>query len=473
MFFYREVPIPPIVTDGLLFNLDAGNPASYPGTGSTWYDLSGNGRNATLLQDYNNLNNPLTNPLYGNGAITFINDQAAFVDDTSTRINGPSFTYESVFYFDNIDRARTLIQKRNSVGPYQQISFLIQADAQTGGDGKNLCFFINPDASNVGYRKFNYDLSSGGARIVHVTLVNDPTSARLYVNGILVATDSTPQPGSTFNISGFPTWVGWRDTAHIARVYNKALTQQEVTQNYDATKDRFQSTGSDLVLHLDAGNILSYPGTGTTWTDLSGRGNNGTLINGPTYSSANGGIISFDGVNDFMKSRVNYPLLDVDPTFSVSMFVRRRSGTNIGGDGGFWGIGGSGQRNSFEGWTPDANLISFDVYDSTRISSGQYYPENQWIHLVWTKNGTGVETTNMKCYINGSEVSLTKLRESTGANRVNATSADTGICLGRINSDNSSFPAPIDIGSFKVYKKAITSTEVLQDFNNIRSRYGL
>lgn len=54
-----------------------------------------------------------------------------------------------------------------------------------------------------------------------------------------------------------------------------------------------------LVLCLDAGNTKSYPGSGTVWTDLSRNGNNVTLINGPTFSSANGGIIAFDGSNDY------------------------------------------------------------------------------------------------------------------------------------------------------------------------------
>ena len=54
-----------------------------------------------------------------------------------------------------------------------------------------------------------------------------------------------------------------------------------------------------LVLCLDAGNTKSYPGSGTTWTDLSGNGNTGTLTNGVGYSGDNLGSLSFDGVNDF------------------------------------------------------------------------------------------------------------------------------------------------------------------------------
>ena len=64
-----------------------------------------------------------------------------------------------------------------------------------------------------------------------------------------------------------------------------------------------------LVLALDAANTKSYPGSGTTWTDLSGRGNTGTLTNGPTYSSANGGSIVFDGTNDYVVVNNNASIL--------------------------------------------------------------------------------------------------------------------------------------------------------------------
>jgi hypothetical protein len=63
---------------------------------------------------------------------------------------------------------------------------------------------------------------------------------------------------------------------------------------------------SALQLYLDAGNASSYPGSGTAWTDLSGNSRNGTLTNGPTYSSDNGGSIVFDGSNDFVQCTVSY-----------------------------------------------------------------------------------------------------------------------------------------------------------------------
>jgi hypothetical protein len=235
---------------------------------------------------------------------------------------------------------------------------------------------------------------------------------------------------------------------------------------------------SGLVLNLDAGNASSYPGSGTSWSDLSGNNNNGTLFNGPAFSNSSADVISFDGADDYFQANINTIALDGDPSLSVDMFVRRRTGTNIGGGGelvggSFWGIGGMGQGNSINGWTPTANLIHLDIYDSTRLATSAYYPENQFVHICWTKNGAGAETTNIKCYVNGSEVALTKTRNATRANQFNTSTSGKGVCLGRANADSASFPAPIDIGTFKVYSRALSSNEVLQNYNVIRARFGL
>ena len=71
-----------------------------------------------------------------------------------------------------------------------------------------------------------------------------------------------------------------------------------------------------LVLALDAANIKSYPGSGTTWTDLSGIGNNGTLTNGPTYSSANGGSLVFNGTDNYVSLPANSINTNADLTLN-------------------------------------------------------------------------------------------------------------------------------------------------------------
>ena len=75
---------------------------------------------------------------------------------------------------------------------------------------------------------------------------------------------------------------------------------QKVYLDNNVIWQKIQQITSNLILHLDAGNTSSYPGTGTTWTDLSGNGYNGTLTNGPTYDSNNQGSIVTDGSNDFI-----------------------------------------------------------------------------------------------------------------------------------------------------------------------------
>src|SRR6056300_1140553 len=77
-----------------------------------------------------------------------------------------------------------------------------------------------------------------------------------------------------------------------------------------------------LVLCLDAGDKKSYSGSGTTWTDRSSQ-NNGTLYNGPTFDSSKGGLLSFDGVNDYLQVDVDTTALNGDPSLSVDMFVRK------------------------------------------------------------------------------------------------------------------------------------------------------
>jgi len=226
-----------------------------------------------------------------------------------------------------------------------------------------------------------------------------------------------------------------------------------------------------LVFAQDAASARSYPGSGTSWYDLSNDKNTGTLYNGVSYSTADGGTMSFDGSDDYMQSDVSTTSLDGDPSFSADMFVKRRTGTNVGASNGFWGIGGVNQGNGISGWTPTTNLINLDVYDSTRLATSVYYPENEWIHICWTKNGAGTETTNVKCYINGVSTSLTKTRNATRTNQFNTST--TGVCLGRISANSSNFYSPIDIATYKIYDRALTAAEVLQNYNAIKNRFGL
>ena len=120
----------------------------------------------------------------------------------------------------------------------------------------------------------------------HISL---STWLRDYVNGELKSTLSSS--GGINNNRMFVIGYNWdgMSNASISQtlLYNKTLTQQEILQNYNATKGRFVNAlppvRNGLVLELDAANTASYSGAGNTWYDLSGNNLNGTLTNGPTY----------------------------------------------------------------------------------------------------------------------------------------------------------------------------------------------
>ena len=89
-----------------------------------------------------------------------------------------------------------------------------------------------------------------------------------------------------------------------------------------------------LVLNLDAGDPRSYPSSGTTWTDLSGNGNTGTLTNGPTYSNGNGGALVFNGTNSYVtvgSFSSNLNAANNSPNITISFWANltRKSGGGV------------------------------------------------------------------------------------------------------------------------------------------------
>jgi hypothetical protein len=198
-----------------------------------------------------------------------------------------------------------------------------------------------------------------------------------------------------------------------------------------------------LVLHLDAGNPASYPGSGTTWTDLSGNNNNGTLINGPTYSSDNGGSIVFDGVNDYVS--INTIALSGD--FSI-FFCENLQGT-ISNNQGVVGLAGGGNDiNHF------ASRIRYYA-PGDRITNSQLTAQNTWYCYTLTRNlGTYSIYSNaqLTATSSGSITTFTIERVAKG---------NAGYLNGRLAL----------IGIYN--NKALTQLEVTQNFNATRSRFGI
>ncbi len=220
-----------------------------------------------------------------------------------------------------------------------------------------------------------------------------------------------------------------------------------------------QIVTSGLVLCLDAGNTKSYPGSGTAWTDLSGRGNNVTLSNGPTYNSENGGSLVFDGTDDY----ADFFAPNLGTTTTVEMWARVSS--FAGGMMFGWLY--------YDVYTPSGmlgyNTGNSDVYGLSAATVTSLGLANNWKHYIFEMR-SDVSYTNNKIYINGVSQTLSQQlsTESSGSRNFNSGN-------GRISGwrGDGNYRLPMRCASFKVYNRALTADEVRQNFNALRGRFGI
>ncbi len=217
-----------------------------------------------------------------------------------------------------------------------------------------------------------------------------------------------------------------------------------------------------LVLCLDAGNTKSYNAgiSTTTWNDLSGRRNTGTLTNGPTYSSSNGGSLVFDGVNDYAEvTGSNADFLVGSQSFTIEWWEYFTGDTGYQGHLGVFGNTVSGAA-PIQIWTVSG---SFATYVGSWQNLGVSPTSNQWAHYAIS----GV-SGNFNIYKNGSYVtnSILNWSESTTNDKF-AVGGTPGWAFGN-------FPTSARFSNVRFYKgKALTATEVSQNFNALRGRFGI
>ena len=228
-----------------------------------------------------------------------------------------------------------------------------------------------------------------------------------------------------------------------------------------------------LVLFLDANNTNSYPGSGTTWADLSGNGYTGTLTNGPTFSSTNGGSIVFDGTNDYTITTLNAtPSLNISSQLTIDVWIKPTTLANASHGDGIISKGTSSDNNSaiYELLLLSDLTPFFRIYTSAAYShnpSNIPIALNNIYNIVCTYDGA-----NMKIYIN-SQISGTQSSAS-GTLQSNTQQLCIGVrhaLLFNVNSFDSWFNG--NVYSTKIYNRALTATEILQNFSAIRTKFGV
>jgi hypothetical protein len=204
-----------------------------------------------------------------------------------------------------------------------------------------------------------------------------------------------------------------------------------------------------LVLCLDAGNVKSYPLSGTAWSDISKQENNAILFNGPSYDSSNGGSILFDGTNDYCVAGTG---LDITGNLTVAAWVRPSSFTNQGNI--VSKSSNLGYRMRFQ------SNGTFWMYSNTNtITSPSTYTINNWFYTVGVFSSSG-----LRMYINGSLV------QSNGV-AFSPSYGGFSFFVGGFSSTQELFQGRI--ANVGVYNRALNQTEITQNFNAQKTRFGL
>ena len=231
-----------------------------------------------------------------------------------------------------------------------------------------------------------------------------------------------------------------------------------------------------LVFCVDAGDKMSYPGAGTTWTDLSKNRNNGTLTNGPTFNSANGGSIVFDGTNDYVTLGPTNDIVGNSPAaISLSAWFKtsstnamyiaslKRFSTNStlvsitinqAGDGAY------GSSNA-------ANHLGF-LYDTSGSNHKWVTVNNSTFYGKWTQITATVDANACTLYLNGVRAGQNTDAAFVGSSRTDP-SAD--FTIGAFAASHGSLFANANISQVHVYNRVLSASEVQQNYLATKGRF--
>lgn len=202
-----------------------------------------------------------------------------------------------------------------------------------------------------------------------------------------------------------------------------------------------------LALYLDAGSRLSYPGSGTAWNDFTGNTST-TLVNTPSFSPLNQGILTFNGTNQYATT----PTVALGTAYTVEIWVYL---SNLASR--VWLCSSTGGNYIF-------NFLNGNIYafaTAVTIIPSPLLVANQWYHITCTKS-----STVFSAYVNG---------VFKGSDTVTAGSTYTIGYIGALTSNETTFTnyAAGNLSQFKAYTRALSAQEVLQNYNATKARFGL
>ena len=454
---------PSLVTDGLIIYLDANNSSSYAGTGSTWYDLSGNGRHASLISSPTYEGFGIGKYLSFDGSTNYATIPYTITDNSIT----VGFWYYSKIFSSNSSLDALISNYTSGISGFDvRLNSSTTINLAISFSGVESQVSIGAISNNTWY---------------YVAFTYDGATIKTYLDG--VAKNSTGKVGTRDNGTQICIGTSAYDTNRRATcgipqvmIYNRALSDSEILQNYNATKKRYSPDENivreGLIIHFDANNPSSYAGTGLTVTGLTGY--TGSLIGGVGFSSTGGQSFFFDGSNDLINT--NYSVngmmeftaeasFKTTTTYDTVQYYNCPSilGTAQGaGASGDWCMAvKAGYLVAYDELNGGANNIDLNIYVAN----------NNWYIVQATRDSSGV----IKYYVNG--VFITQSTSRTVLLRTTSTTYTiygTNWMVGSAFwTDGNYRNFSGNIGFSRLYNRALTSTEILQNYNALKTRYGL
>jgi hypothetical protein len=427
-------------SDNLVLHYNPKMSESYPGTGTTLTDLTGNGMNGTM-----------SNITYSNSVFSFngTNSQVSIPDNAILEPGSGSWTIE--VWFKNSGTSGTVLGKYNNGGNSGNISYALRLMGANS---------IRADFSNGSSDRVTDNYTFAANNWVQMVYVWDKTNNNIYTysNGELKQTKSIVITGSILNATRnlfLGSYNGGEFSQYftgqmgIVRLYKKALSATEVLKNYDANKADYGIIQNGLMMNLN-----SPPSSGSTWTDISGNGNNATLVGSPTYTSTNGGGIT-TAASRYISTPYNLP-----STFTISIAA---SFNPINYWATMWGneswtalkgyIAYFINANGIEIGTPNGiSLVPVDDYNTVHI----------WDYVV--------SGTTYIVYKDGVSVGSGMFTAPAGGLSTN------GLYFGARHTNAGTGAQDFGPGTFhsiRVYNRALSLDEIKTNFSVLRTNYGL
>jgi hypothetical protein len=459
---------PNIVTSGMVLNIDSRFIPSYPGSSTRWYDISGN----NYLSNMTNGTIPYNTqyPQY----FDYSNTPSYFEGNNSLASKVKSGVTVTCWAIQTSGNSRSvyLDKYRNAVLQ----GYVFEGGTATGNWTATTRFYAQgTDQFNaVDFRGQNGVIQTNRPYMLTVTFDYPSRSCKLYINQNEISTTEvgggTPA-GLSSDWSQSPNF--WQTGSYRPdfatdsfmrqyglMIYDRALSATEISQNY------YQGpiVTSGLTIAADASNIVSYVGTGTSWYNLVVTGSTGTTFGTPTFKSDNGGAFSFDGVNNYADFGGTYSGTSTG-SLTYSCWIKTPA-TNVERYFVIRGRDGFGAGSSVRLGTNSSNAAVFSLtFTSPGIStvtatSSEILSNNTWYHLTGVYNS--LVNNTIQIYVNGG------LRGSTTTEATVLRESTSGIIIGSLSA---SLFYQFHMSSFLVYNRALSSTEVTQNYLAFFSRF--